>query len=159
MSKPVVLHKLEIEKANQEDWNEILNILEETKLTHWFIGGENYKNFYTVREPISKKIICCFSIATEGDIGILKSFAVRINYQGKGIGKLIANKTPELAKKIKLKKIYAASAEAPDFWNKTIFKEINIKEANEPYYLSYIKKMEVKFPEVVKNASHYLLLM
>lgn len=163
MTDQTILKQLKIQNAHKKDWNEILNILEETSLTRWFTGGENYKNFYIVKDPqttkISSKILCCFSITTKEDIAILKSFAVRKDFQGKGIGKIIANKTIEIAKKLNAKKIFAASSESPGFWKKTIYTEINLNEIKEPYYLSYVKKIEIKFPTETKRATHYLALI
>ncbi len=124
MEKKIVKDDLKIEKACQSDWESVLQILKETGLKTYFSGNEHYNTFYIVKELETKQIICCFSIDYEDTVGILKSFAIEKNLHGKGLGKKVVNKIPEIAKRIGLKKLYATSWEAPDFWRKTDLKEI-----------------------------------
>ena len=87
----ITLSKLKVEKAQEKDWIQILEILEEVKLTIWFSGEENYNNFYYVINSETNKMVGCFAIYIEGEVGILKSFATNKNLQGRGIGKYIVN--------------------------------------------------------------------
>ena len=129
MQNELLQDNLKIEPAAEKDWLEILKLLEENDLTFWFTGNESSKNFYIGKDPENKRIICCFSIEFENTIGILKSFAISKELHGKGIGKHIVNNNLErLGQQLGIKKLYAASIEAPQFWAKTIFKEIdNVK--------------------------------
>ena len=150
---------LKIEKANESDWNPILKLLEETNLTSWLTGNEIYKNFYTVKENDNKFLMCCFALEFEDEIGILKSFAIRKDLQGKGIGKHIANRTPEIAKRFGVKRLYAASIEAPNFWLKTSFKEIKLDEIRDSYFLEYLRVYANKIPNYYKQTLLFVNLI
>ena len=156
MVKEITLNQLKIEKANENDWDSILKLLEQTDLTFWFTGSENYNSFYCVKEPTDNEIICCFAIEYEKDIGVLKSFTTIKSLQGKGIGKYIADKTPNICKQLGIKKLYAASIEAPKFWTKTILKEISFNEIKDPYFLKYLNNFCHKVPDYF-NKTHYFL--
>ena len=158
MDELLTISQLKIEKAKEEDWKSILQLLEETDLTFWFTGNENHNNFYVVKEPQINKIICCFSIEYENDIGVLKSFAIPKELQGRGIGKYIANKTPELCKALGVKKLYAASMEAPSFWVKTVFKEIKYDQINDEYFLKYLNNYCHRVPDYF-NKTHYFMTL
>lgn len=127
-----------IEKSLKSDWSTILEILEESGLTQWFLGNESYEKFFLVRNEDKNNIICCFSIETNGETGILKSFATRKSLQGKGIGKKVADLLPGLCKDLGIKKLYAASQESPNFWRKTIFKEIKFEEIKNDFFINYL---------------------
>ncbi|MBI3591276.1 MAG: GNAT family N-acetyltransferase [Candidatus Melainabacteria bacterium] len=148
---------IKIEKATSADWESILQLLEEAELLTSFLGNETYKTFYVIKEPKSKLIICCFSIDFENKTGILKSYAIKKDFQGKGIGKITANKIPTLAKELGLTKIYATSWEAPGFWRKTLFKEINTTKSKDNYFLKYANHLETKFPRFLKQMKHFVL--
>lgn len=156
MQEQLTLAELKIKKATQNDWQETLKLLEDVGLTFWFTGGENYKTFYIVSDPETKKIICCFSIVCENDIGILKSFAIKKDLQGRGIGKYIANKTPEVAKSQGIKKLYAASKEAPQFWQKTVFKELTINEVKDNFFLDYLNGLKDRINDYYQ-CTHFFL--
>ncbi|MBI2995185.1 MAG: GNAT family N-acetyltransferase [Candidatus Melainabacteria bacterium] len=158
MNLELLTNNLVIEKASQSDWKSILKLLEETRLTRWFSGKENYKNFFVIKDSSDNNSICCFAIEFENKIGILKSFAVRKDLQGKGIGKFITNKIPEICKKLGIRKLYAASSESPDFWRKTIFKEVQTNEIKEPYAVQYINFIKSSFPKEFQ-CSHFFLLV
>lgn len=156
MVSKVITKDLIIEKAKETDWNSILNLLNETNLTHWFFGNENYKNFYVVQDKDSKSLICCFAIDTKENTGILKSFAVKKDLQGKGIGKFIVNQLPDIMTNLNIDKLYACSSEAPDFWKKTIFNEINTSSVNSNFYLKYLKDLETRYPSVYPYIKHFV---
>jgi N-acetylglutamate synthase-like GNAT family acetyltransferase len=145
------LPKLKIKKANPKDWGEILEIMEETGRTVFFNGTEDYKKFYVVRNSDNEKMLSAFVIESESDIAILKFFGVRKNIQGKGIGKFIANKIPEIVKEFEIKKLYASTWEALEFWRKTIFKEIKISEIKDRFFLVYLGELEKRFPYEYNN--------
>ena len=148
------LSNIKFEKANQKDWDSILKLLEETNLTFWFTGNENYSQFYIVkvRDPNNKNMICCFAIEYENKTGILKSFAVSKDLQGTGIGKFIVNnKIKDISKGLGIFQLYAASQEAPGFWQKTIFKEIKFSEIKDSFFLEYLKKSCFK----IKSGNYY----
>ena len=107
------LSNIKIEKANQKDWDSILKLLEETNLTFWFTGNENYSQFYTVRDP--------------------------------------NNKIKDISKGLGISQLFAASQEAPGFWQKTIFKEIKFSEIKDSFFLEYLKKSCFK----IKSGNYY----
>ncbi len=146
-----------IEKAKKEDWNEILILLEETNLIDRILGNGNHKNFYIVKAIDTKKIICCFAIFHKDNIGILKSFGIKKELQGQGIGKKIANKLPELIKSVGLNKLYAASWEAPDFWEKAGFEELDFNASNDCYFLEYADYLEKNYPQFLDNRKYFVL--
>lgn len=150
-------------KASQDDWDSILKLLDETKLSFWFSGEENYKNFFVVVNNQTNEIINCFAIYTEGKIGILKQFATSKKLQGKGIGKHIANKIiPKIAKEIGLEKIYLQGGNKEPFtsihfWKKTDFKAIDKDEIKDNYAKNYIDHLEKTFPEdFFREATFYI---
>jgi N-acetylglutamate synthase-like GNAT family acetyltransferase len=155
MKNELLQDKLKIEKAKKEDWDEILILLEETNLIDRVSGNGNYENFYSVK--IQDKIICCFAIFYKDNIGILKSFGIKKDLQGQGIGKKIVNKLPELIKSIGLNKLYAASWEAPEFWEKAGFQEINFNESKDDYFLKYSDYLEKNYPQFAKTRKYFIL--
>lgn len=148
---------LTVIQAKDTDWNEILNLLEETDLTIWFTGKESSKDFFIVRDPDTRRLICCFSIIKEDDLGILKSFAVRKELQGKGIGKYITLKMFEVNKKFGIKKLFAASEDPVyKFWLKNNFKEIKYSEIEERFFYNYVDPFKNKIKNYFDFA-HFLL--
>lgn len=148
MSEQLILKEFKVEKAKIDEWNLILDILKEVRLTYWFVGTENYSTFYVAKDPATEDIVCCFSIDYEGEIGILKSFAVRKKLQKKGIGQYVVSKIPEIARDCGIKKLYATSHEAKAFWRKTIFSEIDKSKVKEPYILKYLSCVcDAKIPK------------
>ncbi len=151
------VNQYKIQKATEHDWHEILTLLKDTKLAFWLTGKETYHDFYIARDSIKKNIACCFAIYFKGEVGIVKSFAIRTDLQGKGLGKKIANDISNIGEKIGLKEIYACSWEAPRFWTKTNFKEINVELVTNQYYLNYSNYLRDKFPDHYKDIKHFLL--
>lgn len=154
-----ILSKIKIEKAKSEDWNEILEVMEETGRTVFFTGEESHEQFYAVREE-NRKIISAFAIESEDDVAILKFVGVRKTLQKKGIGKYIANKTPEVVKEFGVKRFYASTWEAPEFWNKTVFKRVEIKDIKDKFFLKYLSELEKRFPYEYNNLlKNYLVII
>ena len=110
-----------------------------------------------VKNNADNHLICCFAIDSENKVGILKSFAIKKELQGKGIGKIIVSKIPGLAKDLKLEKLYAASWEAPDFWEKTIFKKLGLSESKDDYFLNYASYLVKNFSQYSKQTRHFIL--
>ena len=160
MGNELLQDKLKIEPASEKDWVEILKLLEENDLIFWFTGNESSKNFYIAKDLENKKIICCFSIECENTIGILKSFAISKELHGKGIGKHIVNNNLErLGQQLGIKKLYAASIEAPQFWTKTIFKEIKRSEIKDDYFFKYLGNFCDKVSNYFEKTHYFLLLI
>ena len=158
MANQLTLEQLKIEKATHKDWKSILDLMEKTDLAFWFTGNESYNNFFVVKDNQKKEIICTFSIEHENKIGVLKSFATKIELQGKGIGKHIVNsEIRELAKNLGIEKLYAASIEAPKFWQKTILKEIKFQDIKDQYFLDYLDNFKDKVENYFEK-THYFLL-
>ena len=149
------LLELKIEKANKEDWNETIALLKDANLFDYMPKNENHENFYVIK--IDKNIICCFALDVKVDIAILKSYAVKEELRGKGIGKNIANQLPGLGKNLGLKKIYAASWEAGSFWRKAGFKEINLNESTNSCFLEYAHCLEKDYPQFSKKTRYFTL--
>ena len=160
MQNKLLQDNLKIEPAIEKDWLEILQLLEENDLTFWFTGNVSSENFYIAKDPKNKKIICCFSIEFEDTIGILKSFAISKGLQGKGIGKHIVNNNLErLSQRLGIKKLYAASIEAPEFWAKTIFKEIKRSEIKDDYFFKYLDNFCDKVSNYFEKTHYFLLTL
>ena len=160
MKNELLQDNLKIETATEKDWLEILQLLEENDLTFWFTGNESSKNFYIGKDLENKKIICCFAIEFEDTVGVLKSFAINKELQGKGIGKHIVNNNLEkLCQQLGIKKLYAASIEAPQFWAKTIFKEIKRSEIEDNYFLKYLDNFCDKVSNYFEKTHYFLLLI
>ncbi len=157
-NNPTDLH-LKTEKASQKDWLNILDILKGAGLKGYMSGKETYKSFYTVKDSSKNKIIGCFAISIKNSIGIVKSFAIKKNLQGKGLGKVIANSLINTAKELNLKTLYASSWEAPEFWIKTNFKETSSRKINDSFFLNYINSLEKDFPDLFKSIKHFILLI
>lgn len=158
MEKGITLQGLKIEKATPKDWESILDLMNKTDLAFWFTGNENYENFFVVKDNLKDEIICTFAIEHENKIGVLKSFATKTELQGKGIGKYIVNnKIMDLVKSIGIDRLYAASIEAPGFWQKTIFKEIKLKDIKDKYFLNYLNNFKDLVPNYYEK-THYFLL-
>ena len=149
------LLELKIEKANKEDWNEIIALLKDANLFSYIPDNENYEKFYVVKTD--KNIICCFALDVKTDIAILKSYAVKKELCGKGIGKNIASQLPDLGKNLGLKNIYAASWEAGDFWRKAGFKEINLNKSTSSCFLEYANSLEKDYPQFSKKTRYFIL--
>jgi N-acetylglutamate synthase-like GNAT family acetyltransferase len=158
MEKEITLQDLKIEKATPKDWKSILDLMNKTDLAFWFTGNESHDNFFVVKDNMKGGIICAFAIEHENKCGILKSFATKIELQGKGIGKYIVNsKITDLIKSLGISRLYAASIEAPGFWQKTIFKEVKLEDIEDKYFLQYLNK----FKDIVPNyyeQTHYFFL-
>jgi len=149
------LKNFKFEKATESNWQDILNLLSSAAPIENFTSLESYKNFFIVKDQ--GNIICCFAIDYENDIGILKSFAISKELQGKGVGKLIANKIDEVAKALKVKKLYATSWEAPDFWRKTNFKEISEIVGKDKFFIIYLNSLKTRYPQFLEDMKHFLL--
>ena len=148
-------NSLTIEKANSKSLSVVKELLKESGLIFWISNDETYKNFYTITDK--RNIIGCFAIDYENTTGILKSFAIKKDLQGKGIGKKIVSMIPELCKSLKIKDLYAASKEAPDFWRKTLFEEIDLPKVTNDYYLKYSEYLKNKLPEVFDQTKIFYL--
>ena len=163
MEKQIIIHELTVKKAEHIDWNSILDILNETGLSFWLAENEKYDSFYIVNEIETNNSIACFAINKENDIGILKSFGIRKDKQGKGIGKnIINNEIPKLARELKLKKLYLlADNKEPftsySFWKKTIFLEKSFNDKFEDFFKIYINEDERLHPDFAKTRSPFCL--
>lgn len=156
MDKTLTLNDLKIEKANEKDWNPILELLEETGLTFWMTGKEEYSDYYVVKDPSTQNLICCFGIVANQDkVGILKSVAVRKNLQGKGIGKHIMSQVPDICKQLKIKTLYAVT-DIPDFWRKTFLKEIKHSEIEDSILIDYINCVKDRVPDYFAIAYFFM---
>lgn len=164
MTDQLILTKQEAKKATESDWDEILKLLDETKLSFWLSGTENYKNFYVIKDK-NNILIACFAIYCEGNIGIIKSFAVSKRIQGKGIGKHLANKIiPEIGKDLNLTILYLLAGNKDPFvsihfWRKTVYKSIKEDEVKEKYAAEYLANVKKNCGDYYdKNAIFYLPL-
>lgn len=155
---------MEIKKAEEKDWVEILEILRETKLIIWFTGGEDYKKFFVVRDKDSGELICCFQFAIENEVGILRSFGVMPKFQKTGLGKRIVDeKIPSLARSLGIKRLYARGNNVGDFkvngfWEKTVFKHIKNSEIKDDFFKQDTKMAIVTYgPELLYRESAFFL--
>ena len=154
---------LKINKASKDDWETIVEILNESQMTFWFTGGEDYKIYYTVTDESLKQTIGCFAFDINETTGILRSFTLRKNTRGKGIGKhIVSSFIPKIAKELRLKKLFLLSdTQEPyvscPFWEKTIFKKIKINDVKDKFFKAYLDLDEVKFPDFVETRVAFCL--
>ena len=154
MKSMINFDKLTVEKCQENEWKDLLAILEETQIAIWFSGKEKYEDFYTIK--LQDKIIGCFTFSKKDKTGILKNFAMAKELQGKGIGTYIANNViPEVAKSLGIEDLYLHGNDrgpftSNHFWEKTNFKQIPSDGIKDKYYLDY-------FNYLVANYSNNLL--
>ena len=164
-NQTITFEKLITEKcASEKEWNDVLEILKETELYIWLSGKEQYKNFYVIKEPESKKIIGCFTFSQEGSIGILKNLGIAKAFQRKGISTYMANnRIPEIAKSLGIKKLYLHGNDRGPFtsnyfWKKTIFKHIKSTEVKDKYYIDHFNHLINNYsPDVLCKESIFYL--
>ena len=143
---------LKARKATEDDWKSILNLLEETQLSYWFVWEENYRNFYITLDN-SNKVINCFAIYLKDNIGLLKQFAVSNDLQGKGIGTCVANEILiKVAKELGLKRLYLQAGNKKPFTSfhfqkKTVFKQIDKESVKDKYAKEYFDSVEKNLPD------------
>lgn len=146
------LEDLKVEKSKEKDWQEIYEVMEDTKLSVWFFGGENHERFYHVRNPDTNEMICCFQLYIEKEVAILRSVGVRKNIQKKGIGKYIVNSLViPLAKSLGIKRLYARGNAKGDFntngfWKKTFFTHIKVSEIIDKLFKDDMENTAKKYP-------------
>ena len=63
----------------------------------------------------------------------------------------------EVAKALKIKKLYATSWEAPDFWKKTNFQEIKEPEGKDKFFIIYLNSLKTRYPQFLEEMKHFLL--
>lgn len=164
MSQALTLELLNVDVCNQDDWTEVISLLEETKLNIWLTGKEKYQEFYTVKDPDTKKVICCFTFTQKGPTGILKNFAVSKSCQGKGIGTYIANNlVPKVAKERGISNLYLMGNDRPPFtsihfWRKTNFKHIKTNDIKDNYFKEYVDYLIKNYSDAVfyKESAFYM---
>lgn len=164
MLETYVLENLETIQCSETSWKEVLEILKETKMDFWLTEKESPDEFYLVREPTSKKAICCFKFTQEGEIGILKNVAVRPNNQRKGVGTFIVNNIiPKVAKDRGIKKLYLLGNDrgpytSHNFWKKTIYTQISPHEVKDKFFRDYFEYIEKNYSDDVffKDSAFYL---
>ena len=158
-----ILTTLKVNKARKNDWESILKILNESQMAFWFTGGEDYKIFYLITDENLKETIGCFAFDINGNTGILRSFVLRKNFRGNGIGKYIANFfIPKLAKELNIKDLFLlADLQEPyiscPFWEKTIFTKIDINFIKDKFFKSYLDLDEIKFPDFIETRVPFYL--
>lgn len=159
MSNLLTELNLKTRNANPYDWTCIVELLKEVNLDRWLTGNETFKSFFVGEDKASGNLAYCFSIDYLNDIGILKSFAVKKMLQGKGIGKNIVSELLNICNELGIKRLFAASSESPNFWRKTIFKEIKIHDIQDSYMLSYIDYIKNKIPAEFQYTHFFCLEM
>ena len=160
----MIFQELKSHKCLKDEWANVLKILEETKLSIWLSGKENFEDFYVVNFPDSKEVVCCFTFSQNADVGILKNFAVPKKYQGKGIATHIANnEILKVAKEKGIKKLYLHGNDrgpytSIHFWKKTIYKHIMSSEVKDQFYIDYFDYLINNYSDDVlfKEAIFYL---
>ena len=87
---------------------------------------ENIRNFYVAIED-EKLIGCCAGAVTWEDLAEIKSLAVDENYQGKGIGRLLVEKSIEDLKNLGVEKVFTLTYSV-GFFEKLGFEMIDKKK-------------------------------
>ena len=164
MNNTLSLDKLIVETCTEKDGAELLNILKETQMDVWLSDKPDFQSFYIIKEPDTRKIICCFTFSQEGHIGILKNLVVKKDIQKKGIGTHIANNlVPKVAKKRDIKKLYLhGNNRGPYtsnyFWDKSIFTHIKSDEVKDKFMKDYYNHLVNDYSEEIlcKESIYFL---
>lgn len=147
MTSLLTLEELRIEKAKEDDWQIISEILGERKLDKYLFGTIEPVNFYLIKDLQTKTMIGCFRIdSAEESIGIVKSLAIRKNSKPVGIGTYVLNVViPKMGKDLGYKKLYFHTIRSAfKIWKrKSIFTNIDpdkVKEKCIKEYVSFLRK-------------------
>lgn len=153
--------KLNIEKANEKDWESILDLLKESKMDFWMDKGQDHKDFYKIEE--NGNLVCCFALLIEENNSILRHFTIRKSLQGKGYGKKLSNNLiPDFLRNQGMKMIYLLCDNKEPytsyhFWRKTDFTVLENDAIVPKFFQDYTDKDTRENPEYVDTRYAFCL--
>ena len=65
--------KLIIQSCQKEDFNEVMQIIKDTKMDIWLSNNVDFSKYFIVRDSTNGKLVLCFTFSQENEIGILKN--------------------------------------------------------------------------------------
>lgn len=108
-------------KAQFEDLDSIILLLRKLDLV--FEEVENHlENFFVIK--FNNEIVGCAGIEHYDDVGLLRSVAIDVNFQGKGLGKKLVEKIINYALEKSIIFLYLLTNTAEDFFMRFGFKTI-----------------------------------
>ena len=114
-------------KAEAKDLPEILSLLKSLDLPITGVN-EHVENFFLVKK--GNEVIACIGIEIYTDIGLLRSAAVKPEYQGQGLGKYLTEKILFYAQEKQCKELYLLTTTAKNFFIKFGFQQIIKEDVN-----------------------------
>ena len=102
-----------ITKASTEDLEKIKDLLRSSDLT---LAGIKETEFWIVPHTLTRLPTACVGLETHGRDGLLRSLAVKKEYQKSGIGRSLVLFIIQAAKERKLRSLYLLTTTARDFF-------------------------------------------
>ncbi len=123
-----------IQKAELDDLNALKTLIKKSKLVHEEIET-HLENFFVIKEE--SNIIGCAGIEHYDDVGLLRSVAVDIKYQRKGLGKKLINKMIVFAEEKGIENLYLLTDSAEEFFKKFGFKLVSRNDVDSRIQQTY----------------------
>lgn len=118
---------MKLERAELSELRQILDLLEKNELPLEGVT-ENLKNFRVLKDQ--EEIIGCAGLEIYGNVGLLRSVAVRKENRGQGLGISLTQRMLELGRRNKVKKIYLLTTTADGFFKKFGFEPIEREQVD-----------------------------
>ncbi len=119
--KEIIQPLVSIEKASLRDINGIKALLTISDLT---LAGIEETEFWIVRDKTNKMPKACIGLETHDNDGLLRSVAVKKEYQKTGIGSGLVLHVMQVAKERKLRNLYLLTMTARVFFPRFRFVQI-----------------------------------
>ncbi len=115
----------EFTSAQPQDLAKICTLLQAQQLPVEDIS--DHISFLLIRNTANRIVGCC-GLESYSSAGLLRSLVVDPAFQGKGLGKQLAQQTLEIAKKKELEAVYLLTTTAADFFRKIGFHPVSRTE-------------------------------
>ncbi|MHA2294604.1 MAG: arsenic resistance N-acetyltransferase ArsN2 [Candidatus Hodarchaeales archaeon] len=122
----MTLESVEIHPALKQDMDKSKELLLSVNLP---LDGleDQFENFLVLQSETD--IIGLVGLEIYGDVGLLRSFAVKPSYQGKGLGKKLLDKLLEKSRELDLKEVFLLTDTAEEYFLKQGFTLVDRQEA------------------------------
>ena len=111
---------IDISTCTKTDEQEISELLREAGLLTADLTPKKFRNFLVARIK-NRDIIGTAGCEAFGGYGLLRSLAVRPDYQGSGLGRILMAEMEAYARKLGIKTLYLLTTTAPDYFTKLGF--------------------------------------
>ncbi len=150
-----------IQEAQSSNWDEIIFLLQESKMDFWMDKGQDHRDFYVILE--NENIIGCFALMSNSQDVILRHFTLKKDLQGKGYGKYLSNiLIPDFLKSMKFNTIYLLCDNKEPytsylFWRKTNYRVLENNFLVPSFFQEYMDKDARENPEYVDTRFAFCL--